>query len=103
MTITRKFKIVEEVVAAVHKKEVPNGFTIEISEDLAQFFAAMAGMSNINRTAVPEKFRDIAEEFYRIGSQINKAIDREYMFVAQDQVQAMFTQETKLTGWKKSK
>lgn len=96
--VTRKFTKVQEVITV--EKEVPNGFTIEISEDLAQFFAAMVGMSSSNYTTVPEKFRDIAAEFYWIGSQIDKVIDREYMFVAQDQVQAMFEQAIKLPGWK---
>ena len=96
--VTRKFTTVQEVVTV--EKEVPNGFTIEISEDLAQFFAAMAGMSSSNYATVPEKFRDIAAEFYRIGLQIDRVIDRKYMFVAEDQVQAMFDQTIKLPSWK---
>lgn len=96
--VTRDFITVE--VVEVTKKQVPNGFTIHISEDLAQFFAAMAGMSSINRGAVPDKFKDIAEEFYRIGLEIDNVIDRQYMLVAVDQVQAMFEQETKKPSWK---
>lgn len=86
--VTRNFKT--ETVTI--EKEVPNGFTIQISDELATFFAAMYGMSG-NVSKVPEQFRNIAEEFRKIGQDIDIKIDRNYSFKIGSSIYDMFNKE----------
>lgn len=89
--VTRKFTKVQEVVTV--EKEVPNGFTIEISEDLAQFFAAMYGRSG-DVDDVPKEFVGTANEFRMIGREIDRQITRKYMFKRGQTIKNMFDKET---------